>query len=227
MANLHERRMPGESEIYRAARNELLELERDLRARVEAVAEKRRALPVGGAITHDYVFQEAADDGDTERDVKLSELFAAGLDILLVYSLMFAPDDELACPMCTAFLDSFDRAANQAGERINIVVVAKAPIKKIRAWAKTRGWSNLRLLSSGTNSFNLDYFTEGADGDQWSTLNVFRRTGDGIAHSYNAELSGVPNVDGSHPRHVDMMWPLWNILDLTPEGRGSDWYPSL
>lgn len=58
------------------------------------------------------------------------------------------------------------------------------------------------------------------------SLNVFSKTPDGIFHSYHTEVMFADAESGQDPRHIDMMWPLWNMLDLTPEGRG-DWYLSL
>ncbi len=79
---------PGESPAYRKARDELLKAERELRSHVEKVAAVRRQLPLGGAVPEDYAFEEAAQDVRSPvRSVRLSELFAPGLDSLVVYSL--------------------------------------------------------------------------------------------------------------------------------------------
>ena len=53
------------------------------------------------------------------------------------------------------------------------------------------------------------------------------RRGDRVHHFYNTELLYGPHPEGQEPRHVDPIWPLWNLFDLTPEGRGTDWYPRL
>lgn len=228
MGRFHDKRMPGESDAYRAARDELLEMEMDLRDRVAAVAAKRQVLPEGGALKEDYVFEEGADDlsdAATVRPVRLSELFAPGKPSLVLYSFMYGPDDTAACPMCTSFLDSLEGSAPHVRERVNLAVVAKAPIAKIRAWARARGWINLRLLSSANNTYNLDYFAETPAGDQLPDINVFTKTESGVHHTYNSELFFVPPGDGQDPRHADMLWPLWNLFDLTPEGRGVGWYP--
>src|SRR3982751_5994850 len=99
---------PGESAEYRAARDRLLEQEIELRRAMEAVAAARRALPPGGVVPEDYVFQGSAEGAET--DVRLSELFAPGKDSLVIYSFMFPrdPEDDGPCPSCTEFLDSFD-----------------------------------------------------------------------------------------------------------------------
>lgn len=223
MGLLHDNRFPGESEAYRAARDALLEEERELRRHVERVAALRRDLPPGGALKEDYVFEE----GDPPKETRFSELFADGKDTLVVYSFMYAPDAETPCPMCTSMLDSLNGSAPHVSQRVNLAVVAKAPIQTIRRWAAGRGWKHLRLLSSNGNTYNADYFGETAEGHQIPSLNVFRKTADGIHHTYNTELLFAPADDGQNNRHVDSIWPLWNLFDFTPEGRGTDWYPSV
>jgi predicted dithiol-disulfide oxidoreductase (DUF899 family) len=225
MATTSSVRFPGESTAYRDARDRLLAAEIELRARVEEVAALRRALPPGGAVPQDYVFDEATDE--TARQVKLSELFRIPDASLAVYSFMYGPAMDKACPMCTAMLDSLDGTAPHAVQRINLVVVAKSPIARIRAFARERGWRNLRLLSSAGNTYNRDYHGEAADGSQMPCLNVFTRRGGVTRHAYATELLYVPSVAGQNGRHVDSIWPLWNLFDFTPDGRGIDWYPRL
>ena len=223
-------RFPGESASYRAARDELLAAERDLRKQVEQVAQLRRKLPLGGELPEDYAFEEgAADLADTTAvvSVKLSDLFRKGIDTLALYNFMYGPEMKQACPMCTSFLDSLNGTAPHAGQRLNLAVVAKSPIGRIREFARGRGWHNLRLLSSARNTYNRDYHGETADGGQLPIFNVFVRRDGKIYHSYSTELVFAPPEPGQNERHIDMMWPLWNLLDLTPEGRGADWYPRL
>ena len=228
-AALHKEHFPGESKAYRAARNDLLKAEMKLRREIEAVAALRRKLPPGGAIPEDYEFEEGgADLADTEtvRRVKMSDLFQRDAS-LVVYSYMYGPAMAKACPMCTSILDTLDRTVQHAGQRINVVVVAKSPIQRIRALARERGWRNLRLLSSAGNRYNLDYRGETAQGSQRPALNVFARKDGNIHHTWCSELMFAPSEAGQDPRHVDVMWPLWNLLDVTPEGRGTDWRPRL
>jgi predicted dithiol-disulfide oxidoreductase (DUF899 family) len=231
---------PGESAEYRAARDRLLQREIELRRAMEDVAAARRALPPGGIVPEDYVFQTAG-PAAAPADVRLSELFAPGLDALVVYSFMFpraAGDDrpgaccgataelplaESPCPSCTSMLDQLDGAAEHAGAHVNLVAVAKAPIERVQAFADERGWRRLRVLSSAGNAYNRDYLAETDDGSQMPMLNVFRREGETIRHFWGAELLYAPTEPGQDPRHVGTIEPLWNIFDLTPEGRGSDW----
>jgi len=219
----HSLRFPGESAAYRAARDELLAAEMELRRKVEEIASLRRKLPAGGAVPEDYVFEEAGAKGGR---VRLSELFARPASLVL-YSFMYGSDMARPCPMCTAMLDSLDGTARHAGQRINLAVVAKAPPDRIRAFAGERGWRHLRLLSSAGNSYNRDYHGETAAGAQIPCLNVFARRDGRTHHVYATELLFGAAEPRQNHRHVDMIWPLWNLLDFTPEGRGSDWYPAL
>jgi predicted dithiol-disulfide oxidoreductase (DUF899 family) len=231
---------PGESAEYRAARNRLLEQEIELRRAMEAVAAARRRLPPGGIVPQDYVFHGQGPDGGP-AEVRLSELFAPGKDSLMIYSMMFPRDPgddrpgpqggqtallplaEGPCPSCTAFLDQLDGAAEHAAQRVNLAVAGKAPIGRILTFAAERGWRRLRLLSSAGTTYNRDYLAETADGEQQPMLNVFHRDGDTIRHFWGSELLYAPWDPGQDPRHVGTIEPLWNLFDLTPEGRGSDW----
>ena len=219
---VHTARFPGESTKYRSARDTLLEAERDLRSQIEAVAALRRKLPPGGPVGEDYVFD--APDG---RRVRLSELLEPGKDSLIVYNFMFGPAVAAPCPMCTSILDSVDGASPHVTQRTNLFIVAKSPIERVVEFARGRGWRNLRLLSSAGNTYNRDYHGENASGDQLPMLNVFAKRNGRIHHTYATELLFVPAGRGIDGRHVDSIWPLWNLFDFIPEGRGTNWYPKL
>jgi predicted dithiol-disulfide oxidoreductase (DUF899 family) len=231
---------PGESSEYRAARDRLLQGEIELRRGMEAVAAARRKLPPGGPVKVDYVFQGAGPDS-APTEVRLSELFEPGKDSLVIYSFMFPrdPDDptpgpragetarlplaEGPCPSCTALLDQLDGAAEHAGQNLNLAVVAKAPLPRVLAFARERGWRRLRLLSSAGNTYNADYLAETPEGVQRPMLTVFHRDGDAIRHFWSSELLYAPMDAGQEPRHVGTLEPLWNLFDLTPEGRPVGW----
>ena len=231
---------PGESAEYRAARDRLLEQEIELRRAMEAVAAARRRLPPGGVVPQDYAFQGQGPDGG-RAGVRLSELFAPGKDSLVIYSMMFprAADDsspgppagqtallplaEGPCPSCTALLDQLDGAAGHVSQHVNLAVVAKAPLERILTFAAERGWRRLRLLSSAGTTYNRDYLAETADGSQQPMLNVFHRDGTTIRHFWASELLYAPTDPGQDPRHVGTIEPLWNLFDLTPDGRGMSW----
>jgi predicted dithiol-disulfide oxidoreductase (DUF899 family) len=235
---------PNESTEYRAARDRLLEQEIELRRAMERVAAARRALPPGGVVPEDYVFQGAAPDG-APTDVRLSELFAPGKDSLVIYNFMFprhegdkrpgsteTPTAQLPlakqpCPSCTALLDQLDGAAEHVSQQLNFTVVAKTPLPRLVAFANERGWRRLRLLSAAGNSFKHDYQSETPDGQQMPMLNVFHRDGDTIRHFWSSELLYAPTDPGQDPRHVGTIEPLFNLLDFAPDGRAPDWEEQL
>lgn len=230
MGKFHDHQFPGESEQYRKARDELLIAETNLRKQIEKVAKQRKNLPLGGKLKEDYQFEESTanlSDQNTIKQIRFSELFQKDKHSLIIYSFMYGPDWEEPCPMCTSILDSLNGTAPHLLERVNFSVIAKAPINKIRDWARARGWNNLRLLSSENNTYNTDYFAENSDDDQIPALNVFRKIDGDIHHTWNAELLYTPTEANQNNRHVDLIWPLWNMFDLTYEGRGTDWYPNL
>jgi predicted dithiol-disulfide oxidoreductase (DUF899 family) len=222
----HDRHFPNESKEYRAARNELLVAERELRRQIERVAAQRRTLPLGGKVAEDYIFDE--EDGSRTKKVKLSELFGPHSS-LIVYNYMFPGDDDPSkpCPMCTSMLDALDGQAKHITRQASLAVVAKIPIEQLKTFARERGWRDLPLLSSAHNRYNADYHGEAKNGSQLPMLNIFTRRGAEIFHTWASEMFFVPTEPGQNPRHIDMIWPLWNLLDLTPEGRGKGWYPKL
>ena len=219
-----EKRFPNESDDYRAARAELLKAENELRAQLERVAAKRRQLPAGGSVKEDYVFEELVDGSALQ--VRLSELFTEGQDQLLIYNFMYGPKSERPCPMCNSLLDGLDAQAQHITQRVSFAVVARSPIARIHEHAETRGWKNLRLLSSSHNSYNADYFGEDSNGNQMPMANVFARSEDGVRHFWGSELLYAGRIEDGDTRHVDMLWPVWNFFDLTPGGR-AQWYPKL
>ena len=214
-------RFPNESPEYRQARDALLEVEIDLRTRIERVAALRRELPLGGAVREDYAFDEI-DDGQP-RSVRLSQLFEGSKKSLFLYSFMYGPEMEKACPICSSFLDGLDANARHITRHINVAVVARSPIGRIAEFAKARGWRNLRLLSSAGSAYNVDYLSENPDGGQMPMANVFVRRDGKVHHSWGTEML-YAELDGD-PRHMDLMWPLWNVLDTTPDGRGEGYPP--
>lgn len=234
---------PGETPEYRRARDELLQREIELRREMEAVAAARRALPAGGEIPEDYVF-DALDDSGAVIQVRLSELFQPGTNSLAIYNYMFprhAGDDrpgprvgetaelplvEGPCPSCTALIDQLDGAEPHVAAHANLVVVAKTSIDRLATFGRERGWRHIRLLSSAGNSFARDYGGE-VDGQQMPILNVFRRDGDAIRHFWASELLSAPADPDQDSRHVGTIESSWNIFDLMPEGRGKDWQEQL
>ena len=204
-----EPRYPNETPEYRQARDALLQEEQALVAKVKAVAEQRRNLPLGGRLKEDYTFQWATDDRLGES-VKFSELFG-GKDTLLIYSFMYGPSWDNPCPSCTSIVDGFDRMANQVGEDAAFVVIGKAPATKINAWAQRRGWSQIGLVSGFESSYQSDYGCQrGSDDKPVPRMHVFKEEADGIYHFWGTELTS---------NDLDIIWLYWNLMDLTPAGR--------
>ena len=203
-------------------------MEVELRRLTESVAAARRALPPGGVVPQNYTF-EGLGELSAPQPVTLLDLFEPGKDTLFIYNMMFPRflDEELPCPSCTQFLDSFDGVAEHAGQRINVAVVAKTSPERLLQHAQSRGWRHMRLLSSANSSFNRDYHGEDEQGQQLPMLNVFQRQRDVVRHFWGSELLFEPGDPGQDQRHGDTIDPLWNLFDLTPDGRGIDWYPDM
>ena len=206
----------GASPRYVAARNEVLEAERDLLGQVKRVAELRRALPLGPALPA-YAFAEGPGDLTREEPVvatTLAEL--VGGRGLFVYHMMFAPDWEQGCPSCSMWVDGLHGVAHHLAEVTSFAVIATAPLPKLRAWARRRGWSRLRLLSSYGTTFNADVGAEDPDGGQWPRASVFVKRDGVVYHRYTTAM-----IDNA----LDLLTPVWHVEDLLPQGRG-DWEPS-
>lgn len=224
---------PNESEQYRKARNALLEEEIAVRKHIEAVAAERRALPAGGKVPEDYVFERIGDNQMPEK-IAMSQLFGRHRTLIL-YSFMYGPERATPCPMCTHLLDSINGGASHVGQRASLYVAAKSPIARLVSWARNRGWSNLRFLSTAGNSYTSDYFgdtsklpaavrkqrdvKDGEDYDE-TMFNVFRLDDGTIRHFWGSELTWAPTEPGLHHRSGDAVNALWGMLDMTPEGRG-------
>lgn len=213
--------LPNESPEYLSKREELRHAEIELMRQRERVAELRRALPTGATI-QDYEFLEgpASLDGGDEpvNTVRLSELFTKPSRSLVIYHLMYGKKQTNPCPMCTAWIDGYNGVAHHLAQNVDFAVVAAADPVSLRAFARKRGWNRLRLLSAGENTFKYDLGSEDREGRQDSTVSVFTRDGDGtLRHSYSCHpwLSGEIKERG-----IDEMSPIWNVLDLTPQGRG-------
>jgi predicted dithiol-disulfide oxidoreductase (DUF899 family) len=214
------------SEEYQTHREKLRQAEIDLMRQREDVAALRRALPPG-PVVEDYVFQEGPsnlDSGDAARSISLSELFTAPGRSLVVYHLMYGKKQTSPCPMCTMWIDGFNGVAHHLAQNVDFAVVAAAELPELRRYARERGWHRLRLLSAAGNTFKYDLASEDEEGNQDSTISVFTKDEDGrIRHFYSAHPRMSENIE---QRGIDLLSPVWNVLDLTPRGRG-DWYAEL
>jgi predicted dithiol-disulfide oxidoreductase (DUF899 family) len=219
--------LPNESAEYLARREEVRLAEIELRNAREKVAALRRQMPPGATV-EDYEFIEgpaSLDDGDAPaKKVRLSELFTAPDRSLVIYHFMYGKKQTEACPMCTAWIDCYNGIAHHLAQNVDLAIVAAADLPTLRAHARKRGWNNLRLLSAGDSTFKYDLGSEDAAGGQDSTISVFTRDSDGtLRHFY----SGHPWLaEDIKERGIDELNPIWNVLDLTPQGRGT-FYASL
>lgn len=211
-------RFPNESDAYRRARNALLAEEIELRRHIWRVGEQRRRLPPGGEVTKDY--RLVGKNGE----VGLEDLFGDH-DTLVVYSMMYGPQRKEGCPMCTAQLSAWEGVAPHLEQRVGLAVVARSPYERIADYGRERGWKNLKLYSDPSGDFTEDFVGD-RDADM-PAYTVFTRKDGAIRHFYSAE-GGFEIADpGQDPHNAPDMNPLWIILDTTPEGRGTDWYPKL
>jgi len=219
--------LPNESADYLAAREELRHAEIELMRQRERVAELRRGLPKGATV-QDYEFLEgptSLEDGDEPvKRVRMSELFTAPDRSLVIYHLMFGKKQSKPCPMCTAWLDAFNGVAYHLAQNVDLAIVAAADPATLRAHARDRGWDKLRLLSAGESTFKYDLGSEDREGGQDSTISVFTRESDGtLRHFYSCHPRLASDIQ---ERGIDELNPIWNMLDLTPQGRGT-FYASL
>ncbi|MBS1804956.1 MAG: DUF899 family protein [Acidobacteria bacterium] len=211
-------RYPNETAEYRTARNALLVEELELRRHIERVAAQRRALPAGGEILKDFEF--VSEDGAT----RLSDLFA-GKNTLMVYSMMFGPQRKAPCPMCTSFLASWNGTATNLRERLAIAVTARSPIERLVEYKRQRGFDKLPFVSDLSGEYTRTYVN--ADDADVPGFSVFTKRDGRVRHFYSGEMSGAMADLGQDPRGAPDLDPLWLMLDITPEGRGTDWYPKL
>ena len=213
-------RFPNESAEYRAARTALLAEEIELRRQIEQVAAQRRALPPGGEVRGDYRFM-----GET-GEVSFADLFG-DKQTLATYHYMFGPKRERPCPMCTTLLGALDANAPDLEQTIALGVVARSPIERLTAFKRERGWRNLRFYSDLTDAYSRDYLAVNPDGSEDGGFTIFSRQDGTIRHVWSAEMTADSADPGQDPRGAPDPTPLWNVLDLIPEGRPADWYPKL
>jgi predicted dithiol-disulfide oxidoreductase (DUF899 family) len=218
LAETNKAHFPNESAKYREARNALLVEEIQLRRHLERVAAQRRALPPGGKVPKD--FELVSESGQ----IRFSSLFD-DKDTLLIYSMMFGPQRKAPCPMCTSFLTSWNGTAENLRERVAIAVTARSPIERLIEFKKQRAFTKLPFVSDGSGEYTRTYVN--ADDGDVPGFSVFTRRNGTIHHFYTGEMSPEMADPGQDPRGGPDLDPLWLMLDLTPEGRGTDWYPKL
>jgi predicted dithiol-disulfide oxidoreductase (DUF899 family) len=215
---------PNESAEYRRAREALLTEEIELRRHIERVAEQRRKLPPGGEVKKNYTFE------GEKGPASFADLFG-DKNTLVVYNYMFGPQRERPCPMCTSLLSAWDGEVPDIQQRVALAVVARSPIERLLAFKRERGWHYLPLFSDLSGQFSRDYHALTKDGGDDAAFNVFTKRREAnsytIRHFWGGEMNGASADPGQDPRGAPDLMPLWTILDVTPEGRGTDWYPKL
>ena len=214
------RAFPGEDEIYARARKSLLTEEIDLRRKMSRVAEQRRALPPG-PVMKDYRFRDAegAEGG-------LADLFGRH-DTLVSYFWMYGPERERPCPMCANWLGAVDGNANDIQQRVALKIFGRSPVERQRAFAAERGWQGLDFVQTVGEDYARDFNLLNADGSENPALVVFKKSGSTVRMFWRSEMTAEMADPGQDPRDAPDIASLWTILDLTPAGRGADWYPSL
>jgi predicted dithiol-disulfide oxidoreductase (DUF899 family) len=217
---------PGESAEYREARDRLLEREIELRRELESVAAQRRRLPPGGLVP-DYVFTGLDEHGE-ETELRMRDLFAPGQDTLVLYNMMYGPEQDEACPGCTSVLDGINGTARHFTQRFSFAVVAVSSLSRILPLAKERGWDGMRFLSSAGTTYDVDYYGMAPDESRRAPMvNVFQLDDGEVRHFWGNEMHYAKADPGQHYRNNDLIHPVWGLMDLTPGGRDPEWMPAV
>lgn len=204
---------------HEAARGELRAAELELMLQRERVAAMRRNLPLGPSGS-DYEFDEFV-DGEIRR-IALADLFTSADRPLVVYHFMYGKQQTSACPMCSMWMDGWNAVARHLAENVDFVVASSADAADWAALARDRGWGNVRLVSAAPSTFKLDIGGEDADGNQEPKISVWELVDGEPRLTY----SGGAHIDREHWRGIDLLSPVWHLLDLTRVGRG-DWMPAV
>lgn len=212
---------PGESEAYRVAREALLAEEIEVRRHIERLSAQMRALPPGPVIEKDYRFI----DGNGV-DGGLIDLFG-GYDTLVTYFWMYGPQRERPCPMCTNMIGALNGNGADIRQRVALKILGRSSVERQYAFAAERGWRDVDFVQTVGDDYALDLGLLQPDGSEYPALTVYRRDGDRVRLFWAGEMTGAMADPGQDPRGAVEIASLWNVLDLTPEGRGTDWYPKL
>jgi predicted dithiol-disulfide oxidoreductase (DUF899 family) len=214
-------RFNNESADYANARTALLAEEIEVRRHLSRLAEQRRQLPPGPIILTNYRFMD-----ENGSEVGLADLFGAH-ETLVTYFWMFGPQRERPCPMCTNFLGGVNGNAADVKQRVAFKILGRSPVERQRAFALERGWRDLDFVQTVGDDYARDLGLLDDKGYEYPGLTVYQKDGARIRMFYNAEMPAEAADPGEDPRGPVDIAPLWNILDLTPAGRGTDWYPKL
>src|SRR6478752_1685395 len=215
------RPFPGSSAEYDAARQALLAEEIEFRRHVTRMVEQRQALPPGPVIEKDYRFKD-----EQGFEAGLIDLFG-DKDTLVTYFWMYGPQRERPCPMCTNLLGALNGNAADIKQRVALKVLGRSPVGRQYAFAQERGWRDLNFVQTVGDDYAKDIGVLRPDGSEYPALIVYRRDGDQVRLFWAGEMTGEMADPGQDPRGAPDIASLWSILDLTPGGRGTDWYPKL
>jgi predicted dithiol-disulfide oxidoreductase (DUF899 family) len=212
---------PGESEAYRNARQALLAEEIEFRRHMTRLAQQRRALPPGPLVEKNYRFKD-----QNGSEVGLIDLFGDH-DALVTYFWMFGPQRERPCPMCTNWLGAVNGNATDIKQRVGLKILGRSPVERQVAFAAERGWRHLDFVQTVGDDYANDLGLIDREGYEYPALTVFKRDRDKVRLFWASEMTKEMADPGQDPRNAPDIASLWSILDLTPGGRGTDWYPKL
>jgi predicted dithiol-disulfide oxidoreductase (DUF899 family) len=212
---------PGASSAYRHARESLLAEEIELRRHMTRVVAQRQALPPGPVIAKDYRFKD-----ENGFEVGFADLFG-GKDTLVAYFWMYGPQRERPCPMCTNWLGSVEGNAVDIKQRVALKIFGRSPVERQYLFAQERAWHHLDFIQTVGDDYARDLGLLNDDGTENPALTVFRKDGDEVRLFWSSGMTGAMADPGQDPRDAPDIASLWSILDLTPGGRGTDWYPKL
>jgi predicted dithiol-disulfide oxidoreductase (DUF899 family) len=212
---------PGESEAYRNARQALLAEEIEFRRHMTRLAQQRRALPPGPLVEKNYRFKD-----QNGSEVGLIDLFGDH-DALVTYFWMFGPQRERPCPMCTNWLGAVNGNAADIKQRVGLKILGRSPVERQVAFAAERGWRHLDFVQTVGDDYANDLGLIDREGYEYPALTVFKRDRDKVRLFWASEMTKEMADPGQDPRNAPDIASLWSILDLTPGGRGTDWYPKL
>ena len=212
---------PGASPDYERARKALLAEEIEFRRHMTRLAEQRRALPPGPVIRKNYRFKD-----EQGFEVGLRDLFG-DKDTLVTYFWMYGPQRERPCPMCTNWLGAVNGNAADIKQRVALKILGRSGVERQYAFAQQRGWRDLNFVQTIGDDYANDLGLIAAGGSESPALVVFKRDGDDVRLFWASEMTRDMADPGQDPRDAPDIASLWSVLDLTPGGRGTDWYPKL
>lgn len=192
-------------EEWRRARAELLAEEKAHMRRGDALAARRRRLPMT-AVESRYALQ------GPRGEASLLDLFD-GRNQLIVYHFMFHPDWSAGCDGCSWFVDGLSDDRHLAARDVSFALVSRAPLEKLEGYKRRMGW-NVPWYSSHGTTFNRDFGATVGDSEHHA-LSVFLWDGERVYLTYQTGARGVESLG-----------PTFSLLDLVPYGRQETWEDS-